>query len=277
MSFLRNGAWEQVVGLVDPDDPWHERADIARDWVFRDLDHVLDRLVYTGTLARAELGGEAKDEGAAVVLTPLGTWVARSVLLAQGYDVPLVGELAHGDGGALLRAIADHPPEEEQAEFRAWVEAHGSGAVEELADALRAEADPAARTMAAGVLIWLPDDAAEGVRKLSDDALLGAIARLWLVDRGLAPPSSVNQADGAQMLVDTLAAILALEGANGMVEYFRRTMPDRRTAPHSLDGLWAADSPHVDSVLQALVDAGGKDLGKAARRSLVKRRSRSRG
>ena len=277
ISFLQKAAWEQVVGLVDPDDPWHERSETAREWVSRDLEHVLDRLEFTGALVRDEPDGQAGNAGAAVRLTSLGTWLARPVLIAHGYDVPLVGDLADANAGTLLRAIAARPPDEARAEFLAWVAARGSAAVEELAEALRAEADPAERTLAAGVLIWLPDDAAAGMRELRDDPLLGAYARLWLVDRGLAPRSSLDPADGTRTMIETLAGILALEGAESMVEYFRETAPDPGSAVHTVDALWDVDSPHTGPVLQALIDSGGRDLGKAGRRSLFKRRSRPRG
>lgn len=94
------------------------------------------------------------------------------------------------------------------------------------------------------------------------------------MDRGLDPLASLDPADGPKVMLETLAGILAFAGAEAMAQTFCETAPDRSTGVGTVGSLGEVDSPHAGTVLQALTQAGDKDVAKAARRALFRRRSR---
>lgn len=265
VGLLEEGAWEQLADELDPDDFWYQHRDLAREGLSRDLGRMIDRLELTGALQR--------EDGGDVRLTPLGAWLARPVLVAQGYEAPLIGDLSGTDAATLLQSVEEYPPDAAEAEIRLWIERRGPTAATELAETLRAEQDPATRVMIFSALALLADEAEPTIRSLRDDPLLRPYASLWLVDRGLEPPAALDPGAAPEMMVETLAAILAVAGPDEMIEQFRESAPDQRGVLDALDALWRADNPHTANVLEAFAQSADKPVVKAARRSLFRHRS----
>ncbi|MFJ5925323.1 hypothetical protein ACIQF6_22215 [Kitasatospora sp. NPDC092948] len=235
----------------------------------------------------AEADRPLTDEDAArfgtVRLTPLGQYAVREWLIADGFDAPLVGDLAELDGPALLRALAENGAQLAEPELKAWL-------------AAREDADAAARELLSGgqghdvqspvrryycviALNELGDSAVPAVREVVDAPELGGLAREWLRARG----EDVEAADRPVALwrvVDSVAAVLLLTaGEGGRLQALVADLPVTDNPASYFGEVWRVPHPLTVEVLE-VVGALHLDrkVAKEARRAAIKARSlRARG
>lgn len=123
-----------------------------------------------------------------VRLTPLGLYGIRARMLDAGVEAPAVGDLADKGADVLLDALAYFPESSARAETLGWLEGREpAAAVRELLAAARGgdEGAPLRRLYCQQALSLVAADEAEPeVRGVLDDAELGGLARVWLVERG---------------------------------------------------------------------------------------------
>lgn len=253
------------------------RADLVGLRVGLVIEQLLDGLVLAGALERVQATVETDDgdleEAEVARLTGLGRWFTRELLLARGEPAPLAGELSGLGALELLDAVAGFPVEPAEEEIRRWIARRGpAGATAELAQAVHA-VTPQERAEVAGMLTHLPDDAADAVRALRADDLLRPYATLWLVDRDLEPPTALDPAGRPKQLVETVAALLLVADPAEIVAQLVADAPDRQAVLDLPETVRRVDSPHTDTVLQALATADDPALAKAARRAAFKRRT----
>lgn len=118
----------------------------------------------------------------------------------------------------------------------------------------------------------LPEDAADVAQRLRDVPGLRPLATLWLVERGLASPETLDPPEAAELFVETLAALLAAEGPDAMAEAMAADAPDDRSVLDVVDGLWRVGTVATGEVLDGLTQSDDRTLAKAARRALFKYR-----
>jgi hypothetical protein len=151
-----------------------------------------------------------KEPDRLVALTPLGTRAMRQRLLAEGRDVPLVGELADASAAAMLGVVSQHYPEQASAdEIARWRAAHGRS-LEPLLAAVR-ECPFVVRQVA--FLLTLAADAPEGEGLLTDlltDPELGAVALVAL--RGEASPEETDEGEAPLLMTGTVLQFLEMGG-----------------------------------------------------------------
>ena len=243
-------------------------GDLLREAVAADLVRLVDTLADLGAVER---------EGRSVSLTPLGRWAARRLLLDDGFQAPLVGELAGADAAVLLSACAGYELEAATAEIDAWLaQRTPADAVGALADGARALAgSPDARPLFFHALGRLGPDAADAVRGLQTDRSLRPYATAWLMEQGLETRAALDVDDVAGMLLDQLAALLVGGGPAAVVEVVAGLGPPGEQAA-MMDQLWRAPDPAATDVLDAIGrHHPDKAVAKAARRALFKRRSQA--
>ncbi|WP_158558294.1 hypothetical protein, partial [Spongiactinospora gelatinilytica] len=162
--------------LVEEDERWRAGVDADLDAAFAalaelgavELSHGVADELYSSDLRPSDaeddpppplppevcerLLARLAEPGPLVRLTPLGTSATRDRMLADGRDVPLLGELADAPPAGLLGVLAQHYPEEEAAiELAGWLTAH-NGDTEPLLQAVR---DCPYRTRASAMLAVL--------------------------------------------------------------------------------------------------------------------------
>lgn len=267
IAALAAEAWEPMaanlharLGIADRD------GKLLLDAVTADLGRLVDLLAGLGAVER---------EGSAVSLTPLGRWAARRLLLDDGFEAPLVGELAGADAAVLLSACAHYELDAATAEIDAWLAprppADAVGALAEGARALAGSAD--ARPLFFHALGRLGPEAADAVRGLQSDRWLRPYATAWLMEHGLEGPASLSGDDVAGMLLDQLAALLAGGGPVAAVEVLAGLGPPAEQAA-LVDQIWRTEDPAAVDVLEAIGrHHPDKTVAKAARKALFKRRS----
>lgn len=233
--------------------------------VAADVDRLVDTLADVGAVER---------EGPSMTLTPLGRWAARRLLLDDGFEAPLVGDLAGSDAAELLSACAGYELEAATAEIDAWL-AHRTpvDAVDALAEGARALAgSPDARPMFFHALGRLGPEAADAVRRLQDDRWLRPYATAWLMEQGLEAPT-LSTDDVSGMLLDQLAAVLAGGGPAAAVEVLAGLGPPGEQVA-VVEQLWRVADPAAADVLDAIArHHPDKAVAKSARKALFKRRS----
>ena len=243
-------------------------------WGFSEL---TDRLVWLGVVTRDDVRVEVdpldRDRrlGGRIALTPLGSWFVRPVLVAQGFDVPVIGALADSEVEQLLDVVGDWPPDAFETEVAAWA-AGRSTAADELAAAARRAMDPYRIGIVFEALGVVGDDAEAVVRELGDDARYRPFAVAWLQDRSLDPLRSRGHSDTALDVVESLAAVIVTSGPAAAAD---TAAADDRVDTQLVEQLWRVDDPWVLHVLEALGAAPDKRLAKAARRALFKHRNRN--
>ncbi|GAA2742626.1 hypothetical protein [Kitasatospora cinereorecta] len=222
------------------------------------------------------------DEDAArfgtVRLTPLGQYAIRQWLLDEGYDAPLVGELAQGaDAEALLAALAENVNVLPDRELRAWLaDRDPVAAARELLAAARGRdaAGPVRRHFCEMALVGLGEPASDAVREVVDDPELGALAREWLRERG-AEVDAPERSAALWWVVDSFAAVL-LTG-QGDAARLRRVVAELPVTdnPASYFGeLWRVPHPYTADMLEAVGELHlDRGVAKEARKAAFKARS----
>lgn len=159
------------------------------------------------------------EPGQLVHLTPLGLRAVRERMLAEGRDVPLVGELADASPAELLGVLAQHyTPETGTAELEGWLAAHGED-FGMLLDAVRASPF---RTRAAAMLNILAQSRADGGQAmllgLRHDPALGPLAVTALLDDGTLAPRDLTADEQLLLMTEGLLALLELGGPEDVIE-----------------------------------------------------------
>ena len=123
-----------------------------------------------------------KEPDRLVALTPLGTRSMRQRLLAEGRDVPLVGELTDATAAQLLGIVSESYPNEAGAdEIARWRSAHG-GSLEPLLAAIRTCPFVNRRTALLATLAHATPEGEDLLTDLLTDSELGPVAILALRD-----------------------------------------------------------------------------------------------
>nr|BFD93830.1 hypothetical protein KitaXyl93_51900 [Kitasatospora sp. Xyl93] len=215
-----------------------------------------------------------------VRLTPLGQYGIRQWLLEDGYDAPLVGDLARGDAAELLRGVCESANVLPEEELRVWTAGREpvAAARELLAAARGADGyGPLRRMLCVSALNLLGPDAAPAVREVMDDPELGGAARAWLTAQGATDVPVPDRAMALWTVVDTFAAQLLDNG--GDAELLRELITDLPVNgdPAGWFGeLWRVDHPYTADVLEAIGELHpDRTLAKEARKAAFKARSRN--
>ncbi|MEU0564734.1 hypothetical protein ABZ297_04940 [Nonomuraea sp. NPDC005983] len=255
----------------DVDDIWREDADedllatfeVLAELGAVELTHGVPDELYSSDLddddqplpreARERLLSRLVEPGLLVQLTPLGLRGMRERMLAEGRDVPLVGELADAQPAELLGVLAQHyTPETATVELEGWLAAHGND-VEPLLDAVRA---CPFRTRAAAMLRTLAESRPDGrsmLRRLRRDPALGPIAVTELLDSGDLTPEDLAPDEQLPLMAEGLLAVLELGGPDMVMEQLTELAGN--DALDLVETVLAAGHPATESMadLRALV------------------------
>ncbi|MFG2842766.1 hypothetical protein ACGF12_06270 [Kitasatospora sp. NPDC048296] len=231
-------------------------------------------------VGEAPLDDEESARFGLVRLTPLGQYGIRQWLLEDGYDAPLVGELAQGDAAELLRGVCESANVLPEEELKVWVAGREPvAAARELLAAARG-ADgyaPLRRMLSVSALDLLGPGAEPAVREVLDDPELGGAARAWLAAQGASDVPVPERAMALWTVVDTFAAQLLDTG--GDTELLRELITDLPVNgdPAAWFGeLWRVDHPYTADVLEAIGELHpDRALAKEARKAAFKARSRN--
>ncbi|GAB2704721.1 hypothetical protein [Kitasatospora kifunensis] len=243
-----------------------------------------------GRETTARQGGEptaaeqALDEAEAarfglVKLTPLGQYGVRQWLLDEGYEAPLVGELATGDATALLQGIAEAGNVLPEQEIRVWLaDREPLAAARELLVAARGadRTAPLRRMLCQLALGELGEAAEPAAREVLDDPELGGGARAWLVSRGAQDVPAPERAMVLWTTVDTFAAqLLDSEGDAELLRELISGMPVTDNPASFFGELWRVEHPYTAQVLEAVGELHlDRQVAKEARKAAFKARSR---
>ncbi|MFI2609926.1 hypothetical protein [Kitasatospora sp. NPDC018619] len=215
-----------------------------------------------------------------VRLTPLGQYGIRQWLLEDGYDAPLVGDLARGDAVELLRGVCESANVLPEEELRVWTaEREPVAAARELLAAARGSDGygPLRRMLCVSALNLLGPAAEPAAREVVDDPELGGAVRAWLAAQGAADVPVPDRAMALWTVVDTFAAQLLDNG--GDAELLRELIADLPVNgdPAGWFGeLWRVDHPYTADVLEAIGELHpDRALAKEARKAAFKARSKN--
>lgn len=214
-----------------------------------------------------------------VRLTPLGQYGIRQWLLEDGYDAPLVGDLARGDAAELLRGVSEAANVLPEEELRVWVAGREplAAARELLAAARGIDAyAPMRRMLCHSALALLGAPAEPAVREVLDDPELGGGARAWLAALGAADVPAPDRTMALWTVVDTFAAQLLDTG--GDPEQLRELIADLPVTEEPaayFTELWRVDHPYTADVLEAVGELHpDRAVAKEARKAAFKARSK---
>ncbi len=214
-----------------------------------------------------------------VRLTPLGQYGIRQWLLEEGYDAPLVGDLAKGDAADLLRGICEATNVLPDQEVRVWLTGRDPlEAARELLDAARGtdRTAPLRRMLAQLALGELGEPVEPAVREVLDDPELGGGARAWLVSQGVTDVPAPERSMVLWTTVDTFAAqLLDGEGDAELLRELISGMPVTENPASFFGELWRVDHPFTAEVLEAVGELHlDRQVAKEARKAAFKARSR---
>jgi hypothetical protein len=235
-------------------------------------DEVRQLLGHLQELGVAEVAGKAAGQSQ-VRLTPLGLWKTNRLMRALGADAPAIGDYAGEDFETLLDHMSSYDEAARRAELRAWCQAHGDGAASELAAYARGAAAFEHQTMVFMAFEEIGAAAEAEVRALLDHAEMRPLAKLWLVERGLEDPDSIDPETHDLMMAKTLLLLLEIEGPATLVERLGALGQPKEQATW-LEALWRVATPGVSELLEAIGKAHPvPEVAKSARRAAFKRRS----
>ncbi|WP_354642738.1 hypothetical protein [Kitasatospora camelliae] len=212
-----------------------------------------------------------------VRLTPLGQYAVREWLLEEGYDAPLIGELAQGDAGTLLRGLAETTNVLPERELQAWLSGREPvAAARELLAAARGRdaTGPVRRMYCVVALGELGTPAHPAVEEVLEDPDLGGLARIWLREHGLevAPP---ERPVALWHTVDSFAAVLlASQGDAARLRELVAALPVTDNPASYFGELWRVPHPYTAEVLEVVGELHlDRNVAKEARKAAFKARS----
>ncbi|WP_406204555.1 hypothetical protein OH807_29040 [Kitasatospora sp. NBC_01560] len=215
-----------------------------------------------------------------VRLTPLGQYGIRQWLLEDGYDAPLVGELAQGDAAELLSAVCEAANVLPEEELRVWVTGREpvAAARELLAAARGSDAyAPMRRMLCQQALTMLGEPAGPAVREVLDDPELGGGARAWLVGLGATDVPVPERTMVLWTVIDTFAAqLLDTGGDAALLRELIAELPVTGNPASYFGELWRVDHPYTADVLDTVGELHlDRAVAKEARKAAFKARSKS--
>ncbi|MFF4923168.1 hypothetical protein ACFY4B_21515 [Kitasatospora sp. NPDC001261] len=215
-----------------------------------------------------------------VRLTPLGQYGIRQWLLEDGYDAPLVGDLAKGDAAELLRGVCESANVLPEEELRAWTaDREPVAAARELLAAARGSDGygPLRRMLGVSALNLLGPGAEPAAREVMDDPELGGAVRAWLTAQGATDVPVPDRAMALWTVVDTFAAQLLDNGGDAeLLGELIADLPVNGDPAGWFGELWRVDHPYTADVLEAIGELHpDRALAKEARKAAFKARSRS--
>ncbi|GAA0697189.1 hypothetical protein GCM10010193_60070 [Kitasatospora atroaurantiaca] len=261
------------------------------------LDPMLADLAELGLLEHRpidpELFEEEEEEGAAesgepldeaesarfglVRLTPLGQYGVRQWLLEDGYDAPLIGDLAQGDAEALLRGISETANVLPERELQVWLSGREPlAAARELLEAARGtdQQSPVRRLLCVQALEELGADAQPAAQDVVDDPELGGAVRGWLRVQGVELPAP-ERSMVLWTTIDTFAAqLLTSEGEAEVLQELISSLPVTDNPASYFGELWRVDHTYTAEVLEAVGELHlDRTVAKEARKAAFKARS----
>ncbi|MFI6522526.1 hypothetical protein ACIBF1_43735 [Spirillospora sp. NPDC050679] len=224
-------------------------------------------------LADLETWGAARTAAGGLVLTPLGVWGVRELLLADGFAAPVVGDLAAAQAADLVAGLTWHRQDTADEEIAGWLAGRTPGrAAAELLAVMR-DGGPGARNLAAGVLQRVGPEAAGEVREAAAHPAVRPYASLWLTGHGL-DGGGLGEDEYMWMFVDTLAGMMETVEPHEAVAAVLADAPEAADLGAMAGGMWRVDHPDAAAVLAALGDHHpDKAVAKAARTAAYKARS----
>ncbi|MFJ8044322.1 hypothetical protein ACIRBX_27840 [Kitasatospora sp. NPDC096147] len=231
--------------------------------------------------ADEELSEEESARFGLVRLTPLGQYGVRQWLLEEGYDAPLVGELAKGDAETVLRAVTETANVLPERELLIWLAGKepAAAAAELLAAARGTDAfGPVRRLLVVQTLELIGEPARGAAVEVQDDPELGGAVRAWLLAQGqevVAPERSMV----LWTAVDGFAAqLLTSEGEAGELQRLVAELPVTANPASFFGELWRVEHPYTADVLEAIGELHlDRTVAKEARKAAFKARSQQKG
>ena len=230
-------------------------------------------------VGEAPLDEEESARFGLVRLTPLGQYGIRQWLLEDGYDAPLVGDLARGDAAELLRGVCESANVLPEEELRVWVEGREPlPAARELLAAARGDDayGPLRRMLCVSALNLLGAEAEPAVREVLDDPELGGSARAWLSALGATDVPVPDRTMALWTVVDTFAAQLLDSGGDAaLLRELVTDLPVKGDPAAWFGELWRVDHPYTADVLEAIGKLHtDRAVAKEARKAAFKARSK---
>ncbi|MEK2491760.1 hypothetical protein WN990_19605 [Kitasatospora purpeofusca] len=214
-----------------------------------------------------------------VRLTPLGQYGIRQWLLEDGYDAPLVGDLARGDAAELLRGVSEAANVLPEEELKVWIEGREPvAAARELLEAARGNDAyaPMRRMLCHSALTLIGAPAEPAVREVLGDPELGGGAAAWLVALGAADVPAPDRATALWTVVDAFAAqLLDTGGDPDQLRELVAELPVTEEPADYLGELWRVEHPYTADVLEAVGEMHpDRAVAKEARKAAFKARSK---
>ncbi|MFC8452677.1 hypothetical protein [Kitasatospora sp. NPDC057223] len=215
-----------------------------------------------------------------VRLTPLGVYAVRQWLLEDGYDAPLIGELAQGDAAELLSAVSESSNVLPEEEIREWVKGREPvQAARELLDAARGSDAyaPLRRLLCWVAMEELGRPSEPAAREVFDDPELGGGARAFLTGLGVPDVPAPERPMALWLVVDTFAAhLIDSAGDAGTLRELIAGLPVTDNPASYFGELWRVDHPATADVLDAVGELHlDRKVAKEARKASFKARSKN--
>ncbi len=226
---------------------------------------------------QVEVGDEESDRFGLVRLTPLGQYAVRQWLLEDGYDAPLIGELAQGDAETLLRGISETANVMPERELQVWLNGREAmAAARELLAAARGTDtySPVRRLLCVQALEELGAAAQPAAEEVLDDEQLGGAVRAWLRAQG-ADVSPPERSVVLWTMIDTFAAqLLTSEGDAAVLQELIKDLPVTDNPASFFGEVWRVQHPYTAEVLDAVGELHmERNVAKEARKAAFKARS----
>ncbi|MDQ1295129.1 MAG: hypothetical protein QG608_3014 [Actinomycetota bacterium] len=218
--------------------------DLVQAVAMRRLGRHLDQL--------EELGAAVRREGC-LVLTPLGRWGMRELLMSAGFHTPAVGDISGADALTMLTQVSRLAASDSEPAVGEWIAVRDpQEAVDALLEAARAGSAMIRLACLSVLDEHLPEHVAPVLRSLVDDPLLGLHARSWLAHRAGEGLADFTDEQVQWLAVETIAGML--DGVGPGVSY--EDLPeDAWTAAEQtaqLDTISQCRHPQILEVLDAI-------------------------
>ncbi|KZB82578.1 hypothetical protein AVL48_08725 [Amycolatopsis regifaucium] len=169
-----------------------------------------DTVTDPASLAKlAEIAGSPDPDPTLIRLTPLAVWATNRELREAGVAAPIVGEAADQSLDDLSSHLLDATPKAIDADLKAWVRRRSPlDAATEAGELLRTATTPSKRLFA---LIALGETGESGLviaaEIRAEGGLPGAVAGMWLSERGAVDRESVTRDEVVIGMTDHYAAM----------------------------------------------------------------------
>jgi hypothetical protein len=259
---------------------WSFRTDEkwVRQCVSNDVIAVIDSFVLCGLVRReGEVSGSTwqRASGGSVSMTPAGTFTARRLLIAAGFEAPIAGRFVEVSALELIRSIELDDFEDAFTETMTWYCAREpAAAMDELVAALDDLDDPVMENYLISVLVELDLAEAEPrLRSLRLNPSFAGMAAYWMREYGLIEESELYDPDSPFDFVATLVLRMIHDGPDVLLETLA-LVGDHSEQAEFVATIWRAPSQATMIVLVAISKLhANKLVSKAARKSSFKRES----